>query len=80
MSLRRKLFRVWCGFTVVFWLLGIFAGDGSLIVLKFQNGGWRAAFVHLAITLVLALGVPLIVLLLGRAVFWIGDLARVKTN
>jgi hypothetical protein len=73
MSLRRKLFRVWCGLTIIVWLIAIFGGDGGRIVLKFQVGGWRAAYVHFAITLVLAGGTPLIVLLIGRAAFWIGD-------
>jgi hypothetical protein len=73
MSLRRKLFRVWCGLTIIVWLIAIFGGDGGRIVLKFQVGGWREAYVHFAITLVLAGGIPLMVLLIGRAAFWIGD-------
>jgi hypothetical protein len=73
MSLRRKLFGVWCGFTMVWWLLGIFAGDGARIVLKFQVGGWRAALVPLAIALVMAVVVPLTVLFAGRAAFWVRD-------
>jgi hypothetical protein len=56
MSLRRKLFKVWCGFTVLWWLICIFGGDGNLILLKFQIGGWRAAYVHLAMTTVIAVG------------------------
>jgi hypothetical protein len=73
MSLRRKLFWVWFGVTIVWWLFGIFGGDGALIVLKLHVGGWRAAYVHLTLTLVIALGVPLLVFLAGRAAFWIGD-------
>jgi hypothetical protein len=73
MGLRRKLFGVWCGFTIIWWLFGIFGGDGALIALKFQVGGWRAGYVHLALTLVLAFAVLLLVLLVGRAAFWGGD-------
>ena len=76
MSLRRKLFRVWCGLTIVFWLIAIFGGDTSLIALKFQVGGWRAAYVHLALTVVMAAGIPLTILLIGRAAFWINDQLR----
>jgi hypothetical protein len=63
MSLRRKLFGLWCGLTV-------FDGHGALLLLKFQVGGWRAAYVQLAITLLMGVGTPLIVLLIGRAAFW----------
>ena len=80
MSLRRKLFGVWCGFAICFWLIAIFGGDGSLIVLKFQVGGWRAAYVHLAITLALAVGIPMAVFLIGRAAFWVGEHIRTKAN
>jgi hypothetical protein len=77
-SLRCKLFRVWCGLTIVLWLIAIFGGDASLIALKFQVGGWRAAYVHLALTVVIAAGIPLAVLLIGRAVFWIDDRFRAQ--
>ena len=77
MSLRRKLFRVWCGLTIVL-LIAIFGGDGSLIALKFQVGGWRAAYVHLALTVIMAVGLPLTVLLISRAAFWISDQFRAQ--
>jgi hypothetical protein len=70
MSLRQKLFGAWCGFSLLWWSIGIFAGDGSLILLKFQKGGWRGAYVHLALTVLIVVGVPLAVLLIGRVVFW----------
>jgi len=73
MSLRRKLFGVWCGFTVVWWLIGFFGGDGTRLVLKFQVGGWRAAAVLLVMTVVMAVGIPLTILLLGRAALWTAD-------
>jgi hypothetical protein len=79
MSLRRKLFKVWCGFTVLWWLICIFGGDGNLILLKFQIGGWRAAYVHLAMTTVIAVGVPIAVLLIGRVVVW-GLESRIRTE
>lgn len=78
MSLRRKLFRVWCGLTIIFWLLPIFDGDASLIALKLQVGGWRAAYVHFALTVFIAIVIPLTVLLIGRAAFWISDQFRAQ--
>jgi hypothetical protein len=68
--LRRKMFGVWCGFTALWWLICIFGGDGNLILLKFQLGGWRAAYVHFAMTTLIAVGVPVAVLLIGRVVAW----------
>jgi hypothetical protein len=47
------------------------------ITLKFQVGGWRAAYVHLALTVIMA-GIPLTVLLIGRAIFWINDQFRAQ--
>jgi hypothetical protein len=79
MSLRRKLFKVWWGFTVLWWLICIFGGDGSLILLKFQIGGWRAAYVHFTVTILIAVGVPLAVLLIGRVVVW-GLESRIRTE
>ena len=73
MSPRRKLFGVWCGLTIIYWLIGVFDGDGALILLKFRVGGWRSAYVQLAIALLMGLGIPLIVLLIGRAAFWINN-------
>jgi hypothetical protein len=64
MSLRRKLLWTWCGFTIMWWLWGL-VSDGSLVLQKFQVGGCRSAYVHFAVTLVIALVVPLTVLLIG---------------
>jgi len=80
MSLRRKPFRVWCGLTVVFWLLPIFDGDASLIAQKFRVGGWRAAYVQFTLTVIMAVVIPLTVLLIGRAAFWISDQFRLNRN
>jgi hypothetical protein len=79
-SLRRKLFRVWCGLTIIYWLMGVFDGDAALILLKFRVGGWRAAYVHLTIMLLMGVGIPLIVLLIGRAAFWINEQFSQEAN
>jgi hypothetical protein len=65
MSFRRRLFLAWCGFTALWWLWGIFGGDGSLILLKYQIGGWRAAYVHFGVTVFIAPFVPMVTLLVG---------------
>lgn len=67
MNFRRKLFILWCGFTV-FWLLWMIVSDGSLVLLKFRVGGWRAAYVHFTLTALFAVAIPVAVLLLGRIV------------
>jgi len=69
-TLRRKLLWVWLGFTVLWWLFGL-ATDGSRLVLKFQVGGWRGAYVQLVLFLIVSIGVPLVVFLLGWALLWI---------
>jgi hypothetical protein len=76
MTLRRKLFIVWCGFTVL-WLLWATASDGSLVLLKFRVGGWRAAYVHFTLTVLIAVAVPAVALLLGRIVLWAAS--RIRT-
>jgi hypothetical protein len=53
-----QLFGVWCGFTTIWWLFGIFGSDGARIVLKYQVGGWRAAYVQFVMAVVLATGIP----------------------
>lgn len=64
MDPQRKLFWAWCGFTLLWWL-GWLASDGGLIALNFQFGGWRYGFLHLTVFLVVGIGVPLVLLLIG---------------
>jgi hypothetical protein len=64
MNPQRKLFWAWCGFTLLWWL-GWLASDGGFIALNFQFGGWRAGFLHLTLFLVVGIGVPLALLLIG---------------
>jgi Na+/phosphate symporter len=73
MSVRRELFRLWCVLTVLVWFTAILGGDRALIVMKFQRGDWQAAFVHLTFVVIIAVVIPLVVLLVGRVVFWIID-------
>jgi hypothetical protein len=74
MNLRHRWFVAWLCFTAVWWLLVIFDGNGALILLKFRIGGWRAAFVHFVLTVLIAVVVPAAVLLLG----WIGIITARK--
>jgi hypothetical protein len=76
MNLRRRLFIVWCGFTVL-WLLWGIVSDGGLVLLKFQVGGWRAAYGHFTLTILIAVAVPAVALLLGRIVLWAAS--RIRT-
>jgi hypothetical protein len=78
MSLRRKLFWAWCGLTLICWVSGAIH-DGSGIVLKFQIGG-QGRWIHLALGIVVAIAVPVVVLLAGRAVFWAADQLLAKTT
>ena len=64
MNPQRKLFWAWCGFTFL-WGLGRLASDGGYIALNFAFGGWRDGFLQLALFLVIGIGVPLALLLLG---------------
>ena len=75
MNFRRKLFIVWCGFTVL-WLLWAIVSDGSLVLFKFRVGGWRAAYVHFTLTVLIAVAIPVAVLLLGRVVLWAANRIR----
>jgi hypothetical protein len=70
MSLQRKLLWTWLGFTFLWWLFAL-APDGSVLVLKFQVGGWREAYIHVVLFLVMGIGVPLIVFLIGWAALWV---------
>ena len=64
MNPQRKLFWAWCGFTLLWWLCCL-ASDGGLIALNLQFGGWLDAFLHLTLFLVVAIGAPLVLLLIG---------------
>jgi hypothetical protein len=70
MNLRLTLFAVWCGFAAPWWLVPIFDGTVDLILLKLHIGGWRGAFVHTALTALIAVGVPMAILVFGRIVLW----------
>ena len=75
MNPQRKLFWAWCGFTLL-WGLGWLASDwgGLLIALNFQFGGWRDGLLQLTLFLVVGIGVPLVLLLIG----WIALRLRQK--
>jgi uncharacterized membrane protein YhaH (DUF805 family) len=64
MNLQRKLFWAWCGFAFLWWLCWQ-ASDGGWIALNFLFGGWRYGFLHLTLFLVVVIGVPLVLLLIG---------------
>jgi hypothetical protein len=72
MGLRRKLFRVWCVFAALWLLFGIL-GNTNLILLKLQVGSWRAAYVHVVVTSLFFVGVPVAVLLMGRIILWVAE-------
>jgi len=72
MNFRRKLLLAWGIFTACWLLCGVIS-DGSLILLKLRVGGWRAAYVHIALTIFVAVGVPAFVLLIGRFILWIWE-------
>jgi hypothetical protein len=78
MNFRRKLLIVWCSFAVLS-LLWAIANDDSLILLKFRVGGWRAAYVHFTLTVLIAVA-PLAALLLGRIVLWAANRIRTPPN
>jgi|HubBroStandDraft_6_1064221.scaffolds.fasta_scaffold2029543_2 hypothetical protein len=79
MNLRRKLFMIWCGFTVL-WLVWGIVSDGGLVLLKYQAGGWRAAYMHLTLTVLIAVAIPLAMLFLGRIVLWTASRMNGKTD
>jgi hypothetical protein len=69
MTIRRRLFQIWCSLTALWWLGAVF-GNGSLILLKFTLGGWRAAFVPFVVTALIAVGVPVAILVAGWLITW----------
>ena len=70
MITRHRLFQIWCSLTALWWLGAIFV-NGSLILLKFTLGGWRAAFVPFVVTVLIAVIVPVAILFAGWIVTWI---------
>jgi hypothetical protein len=72
MSLRSKLFWLWCVTALIFWS----AGDASRVALKYQVGGWRAAYVHFFISLGLASVVALVPVLISLMGLWIASQVR----
>jgi hypothetical protein len=75
MMLRSKLFWIWFVTALVFWG----AGDASRVALKFEIGGWRAAYLHFFISLVFAMVVALVPVAISLVGFWIAGLIR-KAN
>jgi hypothetical protein len=67
MSLRSKLFWLWCVAALIFWS----AGDASRVALKYQVGGWRAAYVHFFVSLAFASVVALVPVLISLLGLWI---------
>jgi hypothetical protein len=66
--MRRSLFRIWLGLTVAYWVVGT-AHDANLLLLKLHYRDWT----YLLLAAIMAFGVPLAVLGLGRAILWIAD-------
>jgi hypothetical protein len=64
MNPQRWLFLAWCGFTFL-WGLGWLASDDGFIALNFVFGGWRFGLFQLTLFLVIGIGVPLVLLLIG---------------
>jgi MFS family permease len=79
MVTRHRLFQIWSTLTVLWWLGAVF-GNGSLILLKFTLGGWRAAFAPFVVTVLIAVGVPVAILFAGWIVTWIAEVPRGPSN
>ena len=74
MNIRRILFRVWIGLSVVYAVIGTI-GSFEDIVLRFRLGA-NHPWLHLSLALTMLVGVPLVGLGLGRMAFWATDLLR----
>jgi hypothetical protein len=71
MNVRRGLFRIWIAVTAVYVIWGIIdSAEG--IYWKFHISA-QGRWLHLAIAVAMAVGVPLLVLGIGWAFFWIAD-------
>lgn len=76
----RKLFFLWCIATAIWLCIGIFGGDGAIILKKFQVGGWRAAYVHVGLTILIAVIAPATVLALGWLTLRVAGRLGAKSN
>ena len=74
MGLRSKLFWMWCTVVVAWWLVS----DAGRIALKFQIGGWRAAYVPFLLSLAIGLVIVIVPVLIGRIGFRVAG--RVETR
>jgi hypothetical protein len=71
MNVRRGLFRIWIVLTVVYVIWG-FIDSAEGIYWKFHISA-QGRWLLLAIAVAMAVGVPLLVLGIGWAFFWIAD-------
>jgi hypothetical protein len=71
MNVRRGLFRIWIVLTVVYVIWGVIASAEG-IYWKFHISA-QGRWLHLAIAVAMAVGVPLLALGTGGAFFWIAD-------
>jgi hypothetical protein len=76
MSIRHGLFQVWIVLTDAYEVLGFIDG-APRIILKFQLAA-QGRWLLLAMATAMAVAVPLFVLGLGRALFWMSDIATNK--
>lgn len=74
MNARRGLFRIWIVLTAVYVIWGTIDSAGG-IYWKFHVSA-QGRWLHLAIAIAMAAGVPLLVLGIGWVFFWIVDAFR----
>jgi hypothetical protein len=73
MRVRHGLFQVWIVLTGAYEVLGLI-DSAPRIIAKFQLAA-QGRWLLLAMAIAMAVGVPLFVLGLGRALFWMSDIA-----
>jgi hypothetical protein len=71
MNIRRGLFLVWIVLTIAYEVFG-FIDSAPRIILKFHLAA-QGRWLLLAMAIAMAVGIPLFVLGLGRALFWLSD-------